>query len=211
MRSSSPEFGRPLPPPRWRGWLRRSDNALVALAHLCEPIALAALVVTGAVLPYLEGPWAPVPAARALHHAAGLVLLLVLTYRVLSLGAAAVRGYQGERLGGSPRSVIACAKHYAGDGATEFKSAKSALLDQGDTRLSPEDFRRIAIAPYLPAIAAGVGSIMVSFSSVHGKKMHGHRELLTDVLKGELGFRGFVVTDWTGIEQLHGTNGRAAR
>jgi beta-glucosidase len=120
------------------------------------------------------------------------------------LGAAAVRGYQGERLGETPQSVIACAKHYAGDGATEFKTSKGALLDQGDTRLSDEDFRRIAIAPYLPSIAAGVGSIMVSFSSVHGRKMHGHRELLTDVLKGELGFRGFLVTDWTGIEQLPG-------
>ncbi len=120
------------------------------------------------------------------------------------LGAAAVHGYQGARLGGTPEGVIACAKHYAGDGATEFKTSKGALLDQGDTRLSPEDFRRIAIAPYLPSIAAGVGSIMVSFSSVHGQKMHGHRQLLTDVLKGELGFRGFVVTDWTGIEQLPG-------
>ena len=121
-----------------------------------------------------------------------------------SLGAAAVRGYQGKRLGESPDSVIACAKHYAGDGATEFKTSKGALLDQGDTQLSEQDFRRIAVSPYLPAIAAGVGSIMISFSSVHGRKMHGHRELLTDVLKGELGFRGFLVTDWTGIEQLPG-------
>jgi beta-glucosidase len=121
------------------------------------------------------------------------------------LGAAAVRGYQGERLGSSLLGVLACSKHYAGDGATVFKTAKGALLDQGDTRLSDEDFRRIALAPYPPSIAAGVGSIMVSFSSVHGKKMHGHRELVTDVLKGELGFRGFVVTDWTGIQQLPGS------
>ena len=59
-----------------------------------------------------------------------------------------------------------------GDGATEFRSAKGALLDQGDTRLSDEDFRRIALAPYPPSIAAGVGSIMVSFSSLNGRKMH---------------------------------------
>jgi beta-glucosidase len=121
------------------------------------------------------------------------------------LGAAAVRGYQGERLGSSPLGVLACAKHYAGDGATSFKTAKGALLDQGDTRLSNDDFRRIALAPYPPSIAAGVGSVMVSFSSVHGRKMHAHRELITDVLKGELGFRGFVVTDWTGIQQLPGS------
>jgi beta-glucosidase len=121
------------------------------------------------------------------------------------LGAAAIRGYQGARLGSDPFSVVACAKHYAGDGATTFKTSKGALLDQGDTRLSEDDFRRIALAPYLPAIAAGVGSVMASFSSLNGKKLHGHRELVTGVLKGELGFRGFVVTDWTGIEQLPGT------
>jgi beta-glucosidase len=121
------------------------------------------------------------------------------------LGVAAVRGYQGQRLGSSPLGVLACAKHYAGDGATAFKSAKDALLDQGDTRLSDEAFRRIALAPYPPSIAAGVGSIMVSFSGVHGRKMHGHRELVTDVLKGELGFQGFVVSDWMGIQQLPGS------
>ena len=64
------------------------------------------------------------------------------------LGAAAVRGYQGDRLGGDPMSVLACAKHYAGDGATTFKSSQGALLDQGDTRLSLEDFARLALRPY---------------------------------------------------------------
>jgi beta-glucosidase len=121
------------------------------------------------------------------------------------LGAAAVVGYQGKRLGGEPTSVLACAKHFAGDGVTSFKSAESALLDQGDARLSKPDFERIAIAPYLPAISAGVGSIMVSFSSVYGLKMHAHRELLTNVLKGQLGFRGFLVSDWLGIQQLPGS------
>jgi beta-glucosidase len=121
------------------------------------------------------------------------------------LGAAAVRGYQGVRLGAEPVSVVACAKHFAGDGATAFKTAKNALLDQGDTRLSDEDFRKIAIDPYRPAIAAGVGSVMLSYSSVNGLKMHAHKHLVTDVLKGELGFRGFVVTDWQAIEQLPGT------
>jgi beta-glucosidase len=121
------------------------------------------------------------------------------------LGAAAVRGYQGARLGGDPTSVLACAKHFAGDGSTAFGSAASALLDQGDTRLSAEDFERIAVAPYLPSIRAGVGSIMVSFNSVHGRKMHGHAELLTNTLKGRLGFRGFLVSDWLGIQQLPGS------
>lgn len=120
------------------------------------------------------------------------------------LGAAAVKGYQGARLGGEPTSVLACSKHFAGDGSTAFGSGTNALLDQGDARLSPEDFERIAIAPYVPSIQAGVGSIMVSFNSVHGKKMHAHEELLTKTLKGRLGFRGFLVSDWLGIRQLPG-------
>jgi beta-glucosidase len=121
------------------------------------------------------------------------------------LGGAAVRGYQGDRLGGERSSVLACAKHYAGDGTTIFKSAKNALLDQGDTRLSPEDFARLALRPYDESLAAGVGSVMVSFSSLNGDKLHGHRPLVTDTLKGKLGFRGFVVTDWQGRDQLPGS------
>lgn len=121
------------------------------------------------------------------------------------LGSAAVKGYQGPRLGGDPTSVLACAKHFAGDGATAFGSAGNALLDQGDTRLPEPEFERIAIGPYLPSIAAGVGSIMVSFNSVHGRKMHGHEQLLTGTLKGKLGFRGFLVSDWLGIHQLPGS------
>lgn len=120
------------------------------------------------------------------------------------LGAAAVRGYQGERLGADPFGVLACAKHYAGDGATSFGSSKGALLDQGDTRLSPADFKRLALRPYDASLAAGAGSVMVSFSSWNGEKMHGHRALVTDTLKRDLGFRGFVVTDWEGINQLPG-------
>jgi beta-glucosidase len=120
------------------------------------------------------------------------------------LGGAAVRGYQGDRLGGDPSSVLACAKHYAGDGTTVFRSAKGALLDQGDTRLSSEDFARLALRPYQESLAAGVGTVMVSFSSLNGEKLHGHRALVTETLKGKLGFRGFVVTDWQGRDQLPG-------
>jgi beta-glucosidase len=120
------------------------------------------------------------------------------------LGAAAVRGYQGERLGGDPSSVLACAKHYAGDGTTVFRSSTAALLDQGDTRLTAADFARLALRPYREPLAAGVGSVMLSFSSFNGEKLHGHRGLVTDTLKGELGFRGLVVTDWEGAGQLPG-------
>jgi beta-glucosidase len=122
------------------------------------------------------------------------------------LGAAAIRGLQGDRLGGQRGSILACAKHFAGDGTTSFKSSTiGGFLDQGDTRLPPADFTRLAITPYRPAIAAGVGSIMVSFSSVNGVKSHGDQRLLTGVLKGELGFRGFLVSDYIGIHQLPGS------
>lgn len=115
---------------------------------------------------------------------------------VAELGAAAVRGLQGAKLG--RKSVLACAKHYVGDGGT------LGGKDQGDLRASEEDLRAIHLRPYLDSIKAGVGSIMVSFSSWNGEKLHGHRRLLTDVLKGELGFEGFLVSDWAAIDQLPG-------
>jgi beta-glucosidase len=110
------------------------------------------------------------------------------------LGAAAVRGLQGEALG--KNSVLACVKHFAGDGGT------AGGKDQGDTVCDEATFRKMFIAPYKPAIAAGAGSIMVSFNSWNGVKMHGNKHLLTDVLKGEMGFKGFLVSDWAAIDQL---------
>jgi beta-glucosidase len=111
-----------------------------------------------------------------------------------ALGAAAVRGIQGDVLG--KNSVLACAKHFAGDGGT--LNGK----DQGDTVCDEATFRKNFIAPYEPSIKAGVGSIMVSYNSWNGAKMHGNQHLLTDVLKGELGFKGFLVSDWAAIDQL---------
>jgi beta-glucosidase len=112
------------------------------------------------------------------------------------MGAAAVIGLQGDTLSGDPSSVLACAKHFAGDGGT--RDGK----DQGDTICDEAIFRSRHLAPYLPAIRAGAGSIMVSYSSWNGTKMHGNKHLLTDVLKGELAFQGFVVSDWAAIDQL---------
>ena len=110
------------------------------------------------------------------------------------LGAAAVRGLQGDSLG--KNSVLACAKHFAGDGGTTNGK------DQGDTACDEATFRKMFIAPYEPSIKAGVGSIMVSFNSWNGVKMHGNKYLLTDVLKGEMGFKGFLISDWAAIDQL---------
>ena len=108
-----------------------------------------------------------------------------------SYASAFVEGLQGD-LGDT--SVIGCAKHWVGDGGTTYG------IDQGDTAADAEEFRRIHMAPYQPAIRAGVLSVMASFSSWNGEKCHGHRHLLTEVLKGEFGFQGLVISDWDGID-----------
>jgi beta-glucosidase len=109
---------------------------------------------------------------------------------VSEMAAAAVPGYQP--------TILACAKHYLADGGT------TGGHDQGDAQIDEATLRAIHLPGYRSAIAAGVGSVMASFSSWNGQKMHGNRYLLTDVLKGELGFQGFVVSDWAGIDQLPG-------
>ncbi len=115
---------------------------------------------------------------------------------VSEMAAAAVRGFQGNTLSSQPTSVLSCAKHYLGDGGTENG------IDQGNTVCSEATLRRLFLPPYRAAVKAGVGSIMVSYSSWNGGKMSGDKYLLTDVLKGELGFRGFLVSDWAAIDQL---------
>ncbi len=120
---------------------------------------------------------------------------------VSPLASAAVRGFQGTPLG--TNSVLATAKHYLGDGGTTFGTGSSGyLIDQGDTQLSEADLRAIHLPPYQSAISAGVGSVMISYSSWNGVKMHGDAYLINTVLKGQLGFTGFVVSDWGGIKQL---------
>jgi beta-glucosidase len=115
---------------------------------------------------------------------------------VSDLGFAAVHGLQGPKLSADPVSVLACAKHFIGDGGT------TNGIDQGDTVCDEAALRKLYLPPYRAAIKAGVGSIMVSYSSWNGAKMHGNQYLLNGVLKGELGFRGFLVSDWAAIDQL---------
>jgi beta-glucosidase len=112
------------------------------------------------------------------------------------LGPAAVRGFQGARLGRGPASVLACAKHFLGDGATKLG------VDRGDDDLDESQIRSLLLPAYARAVEGQVGSIMVSYSSVRGVRMHCHGRLITDVLKRELGFNGFVVSDWEAIEQI---------
>ncbi len=113
-----------------------------------------------------------------------------------------------------PDRVLATAKHFAGDGLTSFGTGEGDYtIDQGIDEVSRREFARLALAPYIPAVREHhVGSVMPSFSSVdwtddglgNPVKMHAHRELITGVLKGALGFDGFVISDWRAIRQLPG-------
>jgi beta-glucosidase len=122
---------------------------------------------------------------------------------VSTLGTAYTRGLQGERLD-LPFSVLATPKHYLGDGGTSWKSSRERnyLLDQGDARIDEATLRRIHLSPYISAIKQGALCIMASYSSWNGNKLTGDYYLLTKVLKDELGFKGFIVTDWQAIDQL---------
>ena len=108
-----------------------------------------------------------------------------------------IEGLQGEDLT-APNAVLATAKHWVGDGGT------TGGIDQGDAQISEEELFDIHIAPFEEAVSRGVGTIMPSYSSWNGEKLHGDEYLLTDVLRDQLGFAGFVISDWAAIDQLPG-------
>ncbi|MDH3457594.1 MAG: glycoside hydrolase family 3 C-terminal domain-containing protein [Gemmatimonadota bacterium] len=128
---------------------------------------------------------------------------------VAELGAAAVRGLQGTDLSDSSR-VIACAKHLVGDGGTVINTGvtlpdgSTYPFDRGDVPLTEEELRRIHLEGYVTAVAAGVGTIMPSYSSWNGVKCSGSRRLLTEIVKEELGFEGFLISDFKAIDELPG-------
>ncbi|KAH0893378.1 hypothetical protein HID58_055807 [Brassica napus] len=100
-------------------------------------------------------------------------------------------------LAGTGRNnVVACAKHFVGDGGTEMGK------NEGDTIASYEDLERIHMAPYLNCLAQGVSAVMPSYSLWNGRKLHGDRFLLTEILKDKLGFKGCLVSDWSGIDKM---------
>lgn len=114
---------------------------------------------------------------------------------------AVVEGLQGRV--GTPGflgdgTVAATSKHYIGDGGT-FEGK-----DKGDARVSEQELRDVHGAGHIAALGAGVQSVMASFSSWNGEKMHGHHGLLTTILKERLGFDGFVVGDWNGHGEVVG-------
>jgi beta-glucosidase len=117
-----------------------------------------------------------------------------------------IRGLQGEAggrdfLGGD--RVVACSKHFLGDGGTENG------VDRADNRSTEAELRDIHGPGYFSALEAGVQTVMASFSSWQGLKMHGNRGLLTDVLKGQIGFDGFVVGDWNGHADVVGCSSKS--
>jgi beta-glucosidase len=129
------------------------------------------------------------------------------TELVSTLATAYLRGLQGDDLA-DPLTVLATPKHFVGDGGTAWGSSTTPgyQIDQGVTEVDEATLRAVHLPPYVAAIEAGANSIMISYSSWGGMKMHAQKNLITDALKGDppegLGFEGFVVSDWGGIDQI---------
>lgn len=133
------------------------------------------------------------------------------TYESYSEDPQRVREYAGEMvegLQGDARTnefldqfhVIATAKHFLGDGGTVNG------IDRGDNRDDETRLRDIHAAGYMSALEAGVQTVMASFNSWHGERLHGHHYLLTEVLKNQMGFDGLVVGDWNGHGFISGAS-----
>jgi beta-glucosidase len=120
---------------------------------------------------------------------------------VASYGGRIVYGLQG-RVGDADflgeERVLTSAKHFIGDGGT------LGGVDQGDAQISEAELRDIHGAGYVTAIEANAQTVMASFSAWNGERMHGHKELLTDVLKDRMNFKGFVIGDWNGHALIPG-------
>ena len=128
---------------------------------------------------------------------------------VAELGEAAVRGLQGTSLA-DPLRVLACAKHWIGDGGTKWGTGKPETngprrpLDQGDVPLSEADLLKLHGPGYVTALKTGVATIMPSYNSWNGVKASGSERLLTGVLKKQMGFEGFLISDYNAIDDIPG-------
>ena len=134
---------------------------------------------------------------------------------VTALAGVSITGLQGNDptdISG-PNEVLATAKYWVGDGGTTYNPALAGSgypIDQGITNVASEaELEQLFVDPYRPAIEAGVGTIMPSYSAVSiagadPVRMHENTDLNTDLLKNELGFKGFLISDWEGIDKLSG-------
>jgi beta-glucosidase len=126
---------------------------------------------------------------------------------VSSLGSACIEGLQGSGLSADD-TAVATAKHFIGDGGTAFGTSTASgptgpyLLDQGVDQVDETTLLKLFLPPYKAAVDGGARIVMTSYSSTTAGKVHGDRHLITDVLKGQLGFSGFVVSDWGGVDQV---------
>ena len=122
---------------------------------------------------------------------------------VADYARAMVKGIQGsEQTPGefNPSTVVATAKHFLGDGGT------NQGIDRGDTMASEQELIDIHAAGYISALDSNVSTTMASFNSWNGDHLHGHKYLITDVLKGRMGFDGLVVSDWNGHQHVPNCN-----
>ncbi len=116
-------------------------------------------------------------------------------YLCSALGSAMVKGFQGENLSDST-SIAACAKHFAGYGASE------SGRDYNTTNIPENELRNVYLPPFKTLADAGVSSFMASFSDLNGIPVTGNSWLLNDILREEWQYTGLVVSDWESIPQL---------
>lgn len=122
---------------------------------------------------------------------------------VTTLSRAYLVGLQGDDLT-AVDTLIATPKHFVADGGTSWgtSTTENFQIDQGDAQIDEATLRAVHLPPYPAAIEAGARTIMISYSSWNGLKKHAHDYLINDLLKDELGFTGFVVSDWKAIDQI---------
>ena len=125
------------------------------------------------------------------------------TELVTELGNAAILGYQSANIN-NPNSVLACAKHFIGDGGTLFGTGLNGKIDRGNLAISEEELRKTHLPPFKKAVESGVATFMAAYNTWNDVRCHANKYLLTDILKDELGFKGFVVSDWAAIEMIPG-------
>ena len=122
---------------------------------------------------------------------------------VSDLGVATIKGYQNVL--GKNHSIAACAKHFVGDGSTIWGTGdNNYMIDRGNAPISKDELYDRYLPPYQDAIDNGVLTVMASFNSFNGVNCHASKYLFTDLLKDELGFEGFVISDWRGIDEIPG-------
>ncbi|MCY7408962.1 MAG: glycoside hydrolase family 3 C-terminal domain-containing protein, partial [Chitinophagales bacterium] len=117
------------------------------------------------------------------------------TYLGSLIATARVKGFQGNDLS-TNNTIVACAKHFAAYGAAE------AGRDYSTVDISEQTLYNVYLPPFKACVDAGVGTFMSSFNEVNGIPATGNHDLLTNILRNEWGFKGFVVTDYTGINEM---------